>query len=534
MSNILFCSVGRRGRLLKDFKKSVSKGTMLVATDNDQTAPGLYFADKQYIVPLVTDPSYLDIILNICEKENIKAVTTLIDPEIEILSKNREEFTRRGILLLCPSAETAEICFDKYKMFEHLRANGINTVLSYKSFDDFTEAYRKKEIDFPVFIKPRTGSGSVGASRIENMKDLKNHFDEGLHDYIIQEFMPGSDLDADVYVDCISNETVSIFLKRKLETRIGGASKTISFRDEKLFEFIREALKVFEIYGPIDVDLFYKDGQYYLSEINPRFGGAYLHAYGAGVDFIKLIENNINGIINSPEFGNYEDGIMMLMYDDVVIRKEENLAKEDGSTIGQKKLYLLGASGHGKVTAEIAEMNGLKPEAFIDDNKSIDEIIGYSVLHQLPEENCNMIVAIGNNKYRKKVVSSLRNPDFISLYHPAASISKRAQIGEGTVVMANVSINSETQIGKHCIINTSCSIDHECKLGDFVHISPKAAVAGNVSIGEGTQIGIGASIIQGVKIGKWCMIGAGAVIIRDVPDYAVVVGNPGRVIKIQE
>lgn len=327
--NILFCSVGRRGRLLQDFKKTLkSKGT-LVATDNNPTAPALYFADKQYIVPKITDEKYLDIIIKICEKENINAITTLIDPEIEILSNNRNKFIKQGVLPLCPSKQTAELCFDKYKMFKYLKYKNINTVLTYDSLESFQKGFDIGEIKFPVFIKPRSGSGSVGAKKIFSLKELKSHFSDTTQNYIIQEFMEGTDLDADVYVDCISNKPVSIFSKKKLETKIGGANKTISFKDEKLFLFIKKIINYLEFYGPIDMDFFYKDGEYCLSEINPRFGGAYIHAYGAGVDFIELIKNNMQGIENKENIGNYENDVIMMMYDDVVIKKKQQLINHE-------------------------------------------------------------------------------------------------------------------------------------------------------------------------------------------------------------
>ena len=110
-----------------------------------------------------------------------------------------------------------------------------------------------------------------------------------------------------------------MFSKKKLSTTIGGANKTISFKDEKLFDFINTFIPLFEFNGPIDADFFYKDGVYYLSEINPRFGGAYLHAYGAGVDFVKLIENNLQGKANKESVGNYDENVVMMMYDSVVI-----------------------------------------------------------------------------------------------------------------------------------------------------------------------------------------------------------------------
>lgn len=193
-------------------------------------------------------------------------------------------------------------------------------------------------------------------------------------------------------------------------------------------------------------------------------------------------------------------------------------------------MYLFGASGHGMVVAEIAEENGFEIEAVIDEDPSKKQLLDYRVIQTLPDCRPEMLISIGNNHNRKKIAECYPNFKYISLVHKSAQISKRAVIGEGTVVMAGAVVNSETKIGKHCIINSNSVIEHECKIGDYVHVSPGAALAGNVSVGEGSQIGIGASVIQGIKIGKWCIIGAGAVIIRDVPDGVTVVGNPGRII----
>ena len=231
--------------------------------------------------------------MEIAKENDVKAVTTLIDPEIEILSKNRERFEKEGILVLAPSAKTAHYCFDKYEMYRYLTEEGIPTPLTYDSLEHFKEGLAKGDIDFPVFIKPRTGSGSVGAHKVDNMEQLEEDFAKGDFNYIIQEMMTSGDCDADVYIDCYSHEPVAAFSKRKLETKLGGASKTISFKDERLFSFIKDIWKVLEFNGPVDMDFWYRDGQYLLSEVNPRFGGAYLHAFGAGVDFFKLIQNNI-------------------------------------------------------------------------------------------------------------------------------------------------------------------------------------------------------------------------------------------------
>ena len=326
--NYLMLSVGRRGELMKDFRASMEAGSRIIATDNSPYAPALYFADKQYIVPRIDNPIYIDIILDICKKERVDVVTTFIDPEIMLLAENREKFTQMGVEVLAPYTETAKLCFDKYEMFKYMREKGIRTAMTWGTFDEVKKAIDAGEVSLPVFVKPRTGSGSVGARKVQDLETLHAAFEQD-PTLIAQELMTGEgcfDLDADVYVDIISHKPVSIFSKRKISTTIGGANKTISFKDEKLFSFAQEALSHFKFNGPIDADFFFKNGEYYLSEVNPRFGGAYLHAYGAGVDFIKLIDKNLKGEENDVQVGNYEEGVVMMMYDSVVIKKTGELA----------------------------------------------------------------------------------------------------------------------------------------------------------------------------------------------------------------
>ena len=321
---ILFSNAGRRAKLIKDFKESIGRYVKMIATDNWCVAPALFVADEYYITPKINEIDYIDKLIEICRKENVKAITTCIDPEIEILAKNRTKFIDNGILPLCPDQKTAELCFDKYKMYQYLIEKNIKTVLTFDNIKSFENAYRAKEIDFPVFVKPRCGSGSVGIAKANSEEELYNITNKS-KGYIIQEYMDCLDFDADVYVDTISNEAVAAFAKKKIENRVGGASKTISFKDERLFVFIKEIVKNFKFYGPIDMDFFFKDGVYYLSEINPRFGGAYLHAFGAGVDFTKLILNNIKGIKNPVNIGDYNEDVLMMMYDDVIITTKDQL-----------------------------------------------------------------------------------------------------------------------------------------------------------------------------------------------------------------
>ena len=301
----------------------------IVAADLSPVAPALFFADKMHTVPEITAPDYFERIKTICRQDDVKAITTLIDPEIALLASHRDELQEMGILPLCPADWTARLCFDKYEMFMHLRQKGVRTVLTYNTLASFQEGLRAGEIAFPVFMKPVTGSGSVGVARCDTMQEVEKKWYDGKFTYIIQELMTGGDCDADVYVDCISHKPVAIFSKKKIESRIGGASKTISYKDPKLFSFVEEVCSVLELNGPCDMDFFVKDGKYYLSEINPRFGGAYLHAYAAGVDFIKMILRNMDGMENDSVIGQYDEDIIMMMYDDVVIRRKSELLSAD-------------------------------------------------------------------------------------------------------------------------------------------------------------------------------------------------------------
>jgi acetyltransferase EpsM len=200
-----------------------------------------------------------------------------------------------------------------------------------------------------------------------------------------------------------------------------------------------------------------------------------------------------------------------------------------------KQLWIYGASGHGKVILDCLMASEIKVSGFIDDDQSKTSIVGYPVKSHssIDPIKDQVIIGIGNNKTRKRL-SEINNFRYLKVIHPSALLSNFAEIGEGSVVFHHSVIQTGTKIGTHCIINTSASIDHDCIVEDFAHISPKVTLCGNVKVGEGTHVGAGAIVIPGIKIGKWATIGAGAVIIKDVPDYAVVVGNPGRIIRINE
>lgn len=194
-----------------------------------------------------------------------------------------------------------------------------------------------------------------------------------------------------------------------------------------------------------------------------------------------------------------------------------------------KKLIIIGASGHGKVIADIAVKNGYEDIVFLDDDENVKECAGFPVVGKTTEAkgmDGDKIVAIGNPKIRERIQEEVGR--VITLIHPNAVISRRVEIGEGSVIMAGAVINSDVVIGKGCIINTAASVDHDCRVGDYVHVSVGAHLSGTVEIGRRTWIGAGATVSNNVNICGDCMIGAGAVVIKDIDKPGTYVGVPAR------
>ena len=194
-----------------------------------------------------------------------------------------------------------------------------------------------------------------------------------------------------------------------------------------------------------------------------------------------------------------------------------------------KKLIIIGASGHGKVIADIAIRNGYEDIVFLDDDENVKECAGFPVIgktREAKEMEGDKIVAIGNPKIRERIQEGL--DDVVTLIHPDAVISRRVEIGEGTVVMAGAVINSDAVVGKSCIINTGASVDHDCVLGDYVHVSVGSHLSGTVNAGKGTWIGAGATVSNNVNICGDCMIGAGTVVIKDIDKPGTYVGVPAK------
>ena len=195
------------------------------------------------------------------------------------------------------------------------------------------------------------------------------------------------------------------------------------------------------------------------------------------------------------------------------------------------RLVIVGASGHGKVVADIARLNGYSDIVFLDNNTEIKECLGYSVIGPdsiIPEIEGNLFIAVGNADVRKALMDKHNDREFPILVHPSAVVSESARIGVGTVIMAGSVINPDTSIGKGCIINTCSSVDHDCNIGNYCHISVGSHLCGTVTVDENVWIGAGATVVNNINICRNVMVGAGAVVLRNIEMPGTYIGVPAH------
>lgn len=314
--NVLILSCGTRNKIVQYFKKMLGSKGKVFATDASELAPALYEADEYYIVPRIDEPDYLETILEICQKNNITGILSLIDPELSLLVNNKDQFLEIGTTPIISEKAFIDLSFDKYEFYKHLTEEGFPTVKTYQSIVKFKDDLANEKISYPVFVKPNKGSASININKVEEDTQLDLLFNMS-EDLIIQEFMDGEEYGIDAYIDLISGEVISLFIKKKIIMRAGETDKSVSVHDDDLSKLIINFLNSSGYRGIVDIDVFKVDGQYYISEVNPRFGGGYPHAYECGVNVPKMIINNLNGIKNIINYFHYEEEVFMLKYSDI-------------------------------------------------------------------------------------------------------------------------------------------------------------------------------------------------------------------------
>lgn len=319
--NLLILSPGRRFEIVEYFKETFHKdGRQVYTLDMSPLAPALYAGDEYFRIDKDFNNlgSYIDSILSICKDKYITAVLTLIDPELVLLSDYKNRFDAQGITLILSDIEFIKKTFDKFGFYNTYR-NTIKLVDTVGSYNDALTKLESGEWHYPLFAKLRDGSASIGIKKIDSAIDFETtKIDER---YIYQPFIKGYEYGIDAYFDMISGELVSLFMKKKLAMRAGETDKAISVKNADVLTEIKKVANIKGLRGPIDIDVFVADnGEVFVNEINPRFGGGHPHAYGCGVNFMQLILNNLKGISNHPVFDNYKEGVLMLKYNGLLFR----------------------------------------------------------------------------------------------------------------------------------------------------------------------------------------------------------------------
>ena len=310
--NILFTCAGRRTYLLRYFKENLSVGDKIVATDMQLSAPALQVADVKLQVPTVYSPDYVDTIQHICKEYDIAAVFSLNDLELPVLAENKPQFEAQGVKLIVSDIPVIEIAFDKYKTAKWIESIGLAAPKTYVRLKDVKDALSKGDVCFPLFMKPRWGSGSIGLESISDMEELDIYY--GLlmkkikknilatasvgDEYIIsQEKLTGNEYGIDV-MNNLDGKNVGVSVKQKLAMRSGETDKAITVNLPEVHEIGRIIGDALGHIGNLDVDIMQRaDGTYCVLELNPRFGGGFPFSYEAGVNLPKVL---IQWIKNEP------------------------------------------------------------------------------------------------------------------------------------------------------------------------------------------------------------------------------------------
>lgn len=289
--NILILSCGTRNLLVEYFRKSFDQ---VVGTDCSPLAPALYVCSSYYIVPRMNTKTYLPVLLDICKKEQIDAVLPLQEDELQLIAENRNIFEAEGIKAIVSDGKLISLCRDKYAFYKFLCKNDLPTIKTWKDYSTFQKDLRYGRVDFPVFVKPRDGMGSEDIGKIYSPEDLRQRCVNNTN-LLIQEFCDGEEYGADIFCDINTGELVDISVKKKIRMRAGETEKAVSVESVEVDSLIERAVKAMKPIGEIDMDLFYKDNQWYISEVNPRFGGGFPHSYLYGMNVPRYICDNLAG-----------------------------------------------------------------------------------------------------------------------------------------------------------------------------------------------------------------------------------------------
>jgi carbamoyl-phosphate synthase large subunit len=320
--NLLFTSVGRRVSLVQAFKKTLADlkitGSIITA-DYQKNAPASFVADFHEQVPRVKTPNYINCLQKICEKYQIKLLIPLIDTELFFLSLHQDSFEAMGIKLLVSSPQTNEICCDKRKTYTFFKSIGVQTPEIFNPAKILTDS----QAQYPFLIKPANGSCSLGVTKVKNAKEL-NFFKDYIPNAIVQEFVVGEEYTLDILAD-FQGQVKSVVPRLRIETRAGEISKGITVKNQAIIAAGKKVVEALPgAVGCLTVQCFLlPNGELKFIEINPRFGGGVPLSIKAGADFPRWIIEMMLGREPEIEIDGWQDGVVMLRYDDAIFVTKE-------------------------------------------------------------------------------------------------------------------------------------------------------------------------------------------------------------------
>jgi carbamoyl-phosphate synthase large subunit len=329
--NVLITAASRRVSLIQAFAQALKRLGLwgsVITTDVSSLSPGLYFGSKHYIVPLTTDPQYLPIIKSICFRERIHLLIPSIDDELPLFGRHTEDFWATGIRVAVSSERTGLICNDKYTTAQFLSDRDI----------PFARTWLPAELDFsrlryPLFLKPRSGRGSVGAFPIRNERELLFFLDY-VPDAIVQEYLEGREFTIDLLADFGGN-VISVVPRERMVIRSGVTDRGQTVHHPGMIQLAIRTAEALEIRGPANVQVKLHNDKATLFEVNPRFSGGIPLTIAAGADFPCWLIEMCCGRSLEPRIGKFTEGLIMACYESALFLPDDT-ARELGAEAAQR------------------------------------------------------------------------------------------------------------------------------------------------------------------------------------------------------
>jgi carbamoyl-phosphate synthase large subunit len=328
--NVLITAASRRVPLIQAFTQALKRlglGGNVITTDMNSLSPGLYFGAKHYLVPLTTDPQYIPIIKSVCFRERIHLLIPTIDDELPLFGRYTDDFKAMGIQVCVSSERTGLICNDKYFTAQFLADKKL----------PFARTWLPEELDvskmhYPLFLKPRTGRGSVGAYTIRDERELR-FFLEYVQDPVVQEFLLGREFTIDVLAD-FQGRVISVVPRERLVVRSGVTDRGKTYNHPGMIQLAMRTAEALNLCGPANIQVKLQDEAATIFEVNPRFSGGIPLTIAAGADFPAWLIEMCCGRNVRPSIGKFTDGLIMVCYESAIFLPDD-AAREMTSEVAQ-------------------------------------------------------------------------------------------------------------------------------------------------------------------------------------------------------